>query len=43
MKRINFYIPAPMLEKLQALADQQDVALAELIRKAIEQFLKTQK
>lgn len=43
MKRINFYIPDPMLEKLQALADQQDVALAELIRKAIEQFLKTQK
>ena len=43
MKRINFYIPDSMLEKLQALADQQDVALAELIRKAIEQFLKTQK
>ena len=43
MKRINFYIPDPMLAKLQALADQQDVALAELLRKAIEMFLKSQK
>lgn len=43
MKRINFYIPDPMLEKLQSLADKQDVALAELIRKAIEEYLKKQK
>ena len=42
MKRINFYIPDPMLVKLQALADTRDVALAELIRKAIEEFLKKQ-
>jgi len=43
MKRINFYIPDPMLEKLQTLADRRDVALAELIRRAIEQFLAEQK
>jgi predicted transcriptional regulator len=42
MTRINFYIPDPMLAKMQTLATKQDVALAELIRKAIEQFLKSQ-
>ena len=43
MKKINFYIPNPMLEKLQSLATERDVALAELLRKAIEMFLKSQK
>ena len=43
MKRINFYIPDPTLEKLQSLANQQDVSVAELIRRALEQFLKTQR
>lgn len=43
MKKINFYIPDPMLAEMQALAEKRDVALAELIRRAIEQFLAAQK
>jgi len=42
MKKINFYIPDPVLEKLQTLATQRDVAVAELIRRALEEYLKKQ-
>jgi len=42
MKKINFYIQDPVLEKLQALASKRDVAVAELIRRALEEYLKKQ-
>jgi len=42
MKKINFYIPDPVLEKLQYLATQRDVAVAELIRRALDEYLKKQ-
>lgn len=42
MKRTNIYIPTPMLEKLQSLAQQRDVSVAELIRRAVEEYLKKQ-
>lgn len=42
MQKINFYIPNPMLERLQTLANERDVAVAELIRRAIEDYLKKQ-
>jgi len=42
MKKTNFYLPTPMLAELQALAEKRDVAVAELIREAIREFLKSQ-
>jgi predicted transcriptional regulator len=42
MKKINFYIPSPTLERLQTLATERDVSVAELIRKALEEFLAKQ-
>lgn len=42
MKKINIYVPDPDLAKLQELSKLRDVALAELIREAIREFLKTQ-
>lgn len=40
MKLFNLYLPAPMLKALRALAKKRDVSVAELIRRAIEDFLK---
>lgn len=42
MKKINIYVPEPALEKLQELSKKKDVSVAELIRKAVEEFLKSQ-
>jgi len=43
MIRMQCYLPAPILEKLRELALQKDVAVAELIRRAVEEFLARQK
>lgn len=37
------FIPAPMLKALRALAKKRDVSVAELIRRAIEDFLRKEK
>jgi predicted DNA-binding protein len=42
MKRTNIYLPVPMDEKLKALSEQTGLSVAELIRRAIDAFLKEQ-
>ena len=43
MKRTNIYLTEPSVEKLQALAEKTGLSVAELIRRAIDDFLKKQK
>jgi len=40
MKRTNFYIPAPLLQKMKEKAAQSGYSVSELVRKALEAFLK---
>lgn len=43
MKRTNIYLTEPSVDKLQELSKRLDVSVAELIRRAIDDFLKKQK
>ena len=43
MKRTHFFLPEPAFERLQELSKERDVSVAELIRRAIDDFLKKQK
>ena len=43
MKRTNIYLTEPSVERLQALSEKTGLSVAELIRRAIEDFLKKQK
>ena len=43
MKRTNIYLTEPSVEKLQGLAEKTGLSVAELIRRAIDDFLKKQK
>ncbi|WP_083758019.1 ribbon-helix-helix domain-containing protein [Polaromonas naphthalenivorans] len=43
MKRTNIYLTEPSVERLQALSAQTGLSVAELIRRAIDDFLKKQK
>jgi hypothetical protein len=43
MIRTHTFLPEPMLEKLRLLSKELDVPVAELIRRAIDEFLKKQK
>jgi predicted transcriptional regulator len=43
MKRTNIYLSEPSVGKLQELAKQTGLSVAELIRRAIDEFLKKQK
>lgn len=40
MKRTNFYFPEQMLERLKTASKQQGLPVSEIIRRAIEAFLK---
>jgi predicted DNA binding CopG/RHH family protein len=40
MKRTNTFLPEPLIERLKQRAKQTDLTVSELIRRAIEQFLK---
>lgn len=40
MKRTSLFLPEPMLVQLAALAKQRGTPMAELVRQALEQFLK---
>jgi metal-responsive CopG/Arc/MetJ family transcriptional regulator len=42
MDRLHLYLPAPLLKALRALAKKRDVSVAELIRRAVENYLKEQ-
>ena len=39
MKRTNVYLSDKQLERLRTRADQEGVAVAELIRRAVDTFL----
>ena len=43
MKRTHFFLPEPAFERLQELSKKLDVSVAELIRRAIDDFLEKQK
>ena len=43
MKRTNIYLTEPSVQKLQAMAKKTGLSVAELIRRAIDDFLKKQK
>jgi predicted DNA-binding protein len=43
MKRTHLFLPEPILDRLRALSKAADVSVAEIIRRAIEDFLKRQK
>jgi predicted DNA-binding protein len=40
MKRTNTFLPEPLIERLKQRAKQTDLTVSELIRRAIEAFLK---
>ena len=41
MKRTNFYFPAQMLKRLRAASKMTGVPVSELIRRAVEAYLKS--
>ncbi len=43
MKRTNIYLTEPSVEKLQVLSVKTGLSVAELIRRAVDDFLKKQK
>lgn len=42
MKRVNVHLPEPLLKKLKKVSKQKDIPYAELIRRAIEEYLEAQ-
>jgi predicted DNA-binding protein len=40
MKRTNNYLTDPSVERLETLSEQTGLSVAELIRRAIDDFLK---
>ena len=40
MKRTHIFLPEPMLKVLTALSQKTDISVAELIRRAIDAYLK---
>lgn len=43
MKRVHAHLPDPMIAKLRALAKRTGLKLAELIRRACDEYLARQK
>jgi predicted DNA-binding protein len=43
MKRTNYFYPAAMLARLKAISRKTGLPVAELIRRAIDEYLKRQK
>ncbi len=43
MKRTHIFIPEPVQAKLKQLSDKLDINVSELIRRAIDEFLKRNK
>jgi metal-responsive CopG/Arc/MetJ family transcriptional regulator len=43
MKRTSMFFPEPLLEKFRELARKRDLSVAELVRLAMERYLKEQK
>jgi len=43
MKRMNFFLPDSYIAKLRAMSAETGLPVSELIRRAIDEFLKKQK
>jgi metal-responsive CopG/Arc/MetJ family transcriptional regulator len=43
MDRLHIYLPAPLLKALRALAKKRDVSVAELIRRATDEYLRKER
>lgn len=43
MKRQNYYLPAPQVAAMKKLAKRLDVSVAELVRRAVQEFLDSMK
>jgi metal-responsive CopG/Arc/MetJ family transcriptional regulator len=43
MIRTNIYLPEPVLKKLQSLSKKTGVSVAELVRRALDEYLKDRK
>ena len=42
MKRVNYVLSKPLIEKVRLTAKKQDVSMSEIIRKALEEFFKNE-
>jgi predicted DNA-binding protein len=43
MKRTHTFIPEPTIERLKEMSEKTGLSVAELIRRAIDEYLKRQK
>ena len=43
MKRTHIFLPEPVINRLKALSEKTGLPVAELIRRAIDEYLKKQK
>jgi metal-responsive CopG/Arc/MetJ family transcriptional regulator len=41
-RRTNIYLPEEQLRRLRKMADKKDVSVSELVRRAIEEYLKNE-
>ena len=41
-KRTNIYLPEEQLRRLRKMAEKKDVSVSELVRRAIEEYLKNE-
>lgn len=42
MKKINLYVPEPLLASLQKLAAEKGLSLSEVIRRALDHYVERQ-
>jgi len=40
MRRISMYLPEPLIQRAKDFAKNANVSMAEIIRRALEQYLK---
>ncbi len=43
MKRTNIFLPQPTIDKLKALSKETGLSVAELIRRAVDEYLRKKK
>ncbi len=43
MKRTHFFLPHPLFEALKTLSEKRGLSVSELIRRAVEDWLRRQK
>jgi predicted DNA-binding protein len=40
MNRYSFFLPVPLMAQLKALSERMDMSVAELVRRAVEAYVK---